>query len=267
MIAIASTAAGILIFGQRSEPVYEVVDHEFPLDARGRAYLPTTEGSERFLLSLYLSKPVSMLAISFGSLRNLTFDPGDDDPAAREGLTLEERAANISSIREALALRDKYPVEVEWPTERVQVQSGDQAYTLIIFDFSNASAWAGEAEGDIPLIHGALFDEAGNITGYFQGSPGFLGWPDAIHSLTVKVGSQETKYAPLRKGTQQPGTLPLDQAPELGGIQLEDLGGDTFVTIDTAVEASLMGLTEIIHLIRIEINGDPQENLATLLLR
>lgn len=267
MIGIASTAAGALIFARGPQSAYSLVENEYPIDPRGRGYLPLTSGTARFQLGVLLNKPAGRLTISFATLVNTSYELSGVEPQTWGEMELRDKASHVALIGEILNLTEDYLGDIDCRVEELDLVSGEDGYQLVLFDFSNSSIWSSRAEGDLPLLHGVLFDGNGNISGYFRGSPGFPGWPSAIQSISIKLNSNETKYAPMRKDAQMEGTLPLDQAPRSGMIQLEDLKRNDLLSIDLALDPGRMGSAGLIVTLRIHMDGLLREVVPILLHR
>jgi len=267
MIGIASTAAGAVIFARGPRSAYSVVENEHPIDPRGRGYLPLTGGTARFQLGILLNKPAGRLTVSFVTLVNTSYELSGAEPQTWDEMDLQGKASHVAVIGEILNLTEKYLSDIDCRVEDLDLVSGEDEYRLVLFDFSNSSIWSSRAEGDLPLLHGVLFEGTGNISGYFRGSPGFPGWPSAIQSISIKLNSNETKYAPMAKDAQMEGTLPLDQAPRSGTIELEDLKKNDLLSIDLAVDPGRMGSAGLIVILRIHLNGLLKEVMPILLHR
>jgi len=267
MIGIASTAAGALIFARGAKSAYSVIENEYPIDPRGRGYLPLTSGTARFQLGILLNKPAGRLTVSFATLVNTSYKLSGVEPQTWGEMELQDKASHVALIGEILNLTEEYLSDIDCRVEELDVVSGEDAYRLVLFDFSNTSTWSSRAERDLPLLHGVLFDGIGNISGYFRGSPGFPGWPSAVQSISVKLNSNETKYAPMRKDAQMEGTLPLDQAPHSGTIELEDLKKNDLLSMDLVVDPGRMGSAGLVVILRIHLNGLLREVVPILLHR
>lgn len=255
IIGIVSTAAGALIFARRPRSAYSVVENVYPVDPRGRGYLPLTSGTARFQLGILLNKPVGRMTVSFATLVNTSYKLSGVDSQTWDQMGLEDKASHVGLIGEILNLTEKYLSDIDCRVEELDLITGENGDRLVLYDFSNSTSWSNKAEGSLPLLHGVLFDGKGNISGYFRGTAGFPGWSSAIQSISVKLNSNETKYAPMRKDAQMEGTLPLDQASASGTIQLEDLNRDDLLSIDLAVDSGRLGSAGLIVILRIQLNG------------
>jgi hypothetical protein len=255
----------MIIFGRSVESIYTILTYDFPKDVVGRGAFSTSKEINHLTLGLLLEKPVGLLTISYSNLMeaNKKLFPVTNDDLV--GDTLVEKASNVSIIPLMLNLTD-FPIPHDWEPEEMEVISGNTTYTLVLFDFSNISTWTPMPETNLPVMHGVLFDSNGNLSGYYQGGPGYLGWGRSLRSLTIRRNSMETKYALETKGGQPVGTLPMVNASSLGTIKECDLVKDDIVSIDMALDQSKLSQGRYIQIVTIEIDGQTRETLVTPIL-
>ena len=264
MIAIVSTAIGTLMFAHSAKTPYTILAYEYPKDPAGRGSLPTTGEKDHILLSLLVNKPMSLLSISYSYLHTSELDMEDVDQTGWSGLSVLEKASRVGLIPELLDMQAELPIPLDWRSEELKLEWGQSKFDMVVYDFCNYTAWAPDAIPDLALLQGVLFDEGGNLTGYFTGSPGFLGWEYAVLGVSIRRGEQEMKYAPEQKGVQQEGTEPINDAPRLGKVELKDLKRDEIVTVDLTIDPSKLSAgANFTNVIRVGINGVPHEVLAT----
>ena len=265
IVAIISTTIGMIIFSRAPESAYTILTYDFPKDAVGRGAFSTSKEINHLTLGILLDRPVGTVMISYANLMQASpklFPVTNDDLV---GETLVERASSAAIIPQMMNLTD-FPIPQDWQPEELEVVSGNTTFQLVLFDFSNISSWAPMPQSDLPVIHGVLFDADGNLSGYYQGGPGYLGWGNALRSLTVRRNSNETKYALETKGSQPVGTLPMDDAPRLGRIKEGGLGADDIISVDLALDQSKLAQERYIQIVRIEIDCKPRETFVTPLL-
>jgi len=264
IIAIISTAVGMLMFARSVEAPYTILTYEYPKDPSGRGSLPTTGEKDHILLSLLVNKPLSLLSISYSYLGTSELDMEKMDQSGWSGLSMMEKASRVGLIPDLIDMQRDLSMPLGWSSQSYELKWGARRFDMVVYDFSNYTAWVGGSLPGLPVLHGVLFDESGNLTGYFTGSPGFLGWKNAVLGISVARGGEETKYAPERKGVQQEGTTPIDEAPKLGVVEFRDLRPDEIVTVDLTIDPGRLPSTvNFTNIIGIGINGRPHEVLAT----
>jgi hypothetical protein len=265
IVAIISTAIGLIIFSRSMETIYTILTYDFPKDPVGRGAFSTSKEINHLTLGLLLDKQVDTVSISFMSLVEADkklYQITNDDLV---GDTLVERASQAGIIPQMMNLTD-FPHPHDWKPEEIEVISGNTTYDLVLFDFSNISIWAPKPETNLPVIHGVLFDVYGNFSGYFQGGPGYLGWGRALRSITIRRNSNETKYAMVTKGGQPAGTRPMEEAPRLGMVSERNLQKEDIISIDMALDQSKLALGMYIQIVKIRIDGRTREVFITPIL-
>jgi hypothetical protein len=178
------------------------------------------------------------------------------------GDTLVEKATGTGIIPNMLNMTD-FPIDHDWGPQEIEVESGNATYDLVLFDFSNITMWATDPETRTPVIHGVMFEANGNLSGYYQGGPGYLGWGSALRSITIRRNSNETKYSLETKGGQPEGTLPMMDAPRLGVVREYDLEKDDIISLDLALDQSKLPQMKYILVFRIDIDGSNREAYIT----
>jgi hypothetical protein len=225
----------------------------------------TSKEINHLTIGLLLDRPADTVSISFVSLMeaNKKLYPVTNDDLV--GDTLVERASSAAIVPQMLNLTD-LPIPHDWSPEEIEVISGNTTYDLVLFDFSNISIWAPMPETNLPVIHGVLFNYDGNLSGYYQGGPGYLGWGRALRSLTIRRNSNETKFALVTKGGQPAGTFPMEEAPPMGMVREYDLEKEDIISIDMALDQSKLPQGNYIQIVRIAIDGQTREMFVTPIL-
>jgi hypothetical protein len=262
IIGIISTAIGLVIFSRSAESAYTIVSYDYPKDAVGRGKISTSKEINHITLSMVLDRDASRVTISLANLReaDTKLYPITNDDLV--GDTLVEKATGTGIIPHMLNMTD-FPIDHDWGSQEIEVESGNTTYDLVLFDFSNITLWAPDPETKIPVMHGVMFEANGNLSGYYQGGPGYIGWGNALRSITIRRNSNETKYSMETKGGQPEGTLPMEDAPRLGMIRENDLKKDDIISVDLALDQSKLTQTKYILIFRIDIDGKNREVYIT----
>ena len=266
MITIASVALGSIIFAPWGGSEYTILSNDYPKDPKGRGYMPTTGETDRFLISILVSRPLEEVTLQFAYLANTSYRLSKELPEGWDQLDLAERARHVGSIPHILNRTGEFG-GIPWSTRTFDLQWGDKKYTLILFDFSNLTLWAGRNGSTVACLQGVLFDEEGEIAGYFPGRKDFLGYERAVQRIFVERSGERVEYAPVSTGVHPPGTTPLKKAPPFGRVNFTDLRRDEIVSVGLEVNPAALGSAEYICILDLKVNGEDKDSFVYLLRR
>jgi hypothetical protein len=261
MIGIISTAIGTVIFGRASPASYSVLFYEYP-KVGGRGMFSAEREIEHLTFGLVVNEPVSSVKVSYSYLREIE----ETHPPEEVGVDSTLDIARQTGLIPWMMNLSNFPISQGWGPEEFEIDADGMTYQLWLFDFSNVTLWAEEPEPSMPIIHGVLFEEGGNFSGYYVGAPGYLGWGGALQSLTIAIKSEEEKYSVTSKGAQPAGTRPIAEAPANGIIGSEDLEKDDLMSIDLALDPSKLAQGSYVQIVRLNIDGRTEEVFVTTLL-
>jgi len=266
MITIASIALGSIIFARWAGSEYTILSNDYPKDPKGRGYMPTTGETDRFLISVLVSRPLEEMTVEFAYLANTSYRPAEELPEGWDQMDPTQRARYVGSIPYILNRTGEFG-GISWSTRIFDLHWGDKKYRLVLFDFSNLTLWAGRNGSTVACLQGVLFDEEGEIAGYFPGRRDFLGYDGAVQRIFVERSGERVEYAPVSKGVQPPGTTPLKKAPPFGRVNFTDLRKDEIVSVGLEVNPAALGSAEYIYILDLKVNGEDRESFVHLLRR
>ena len=266
MIGIGSVALGSIIFARWGGAEYTILTNDYPKDPFGRGYMPLTEETDRFLMSILVSRPLEEVSLDFAYLVNTTYEAPEQPPQRWNHMDLTVRAAQIGPIPRILNRSGEFG-GLQWSTRTYKLEWNDRKYALVLFDFSNITFWAGRNASAVDSLQGVLFDEDGKVAGYFPGRRVFLGYPEALQRLYIERSGKRVEYAAVSKGVQPPGTLPLSQTPAFGRVNFTEVRKDEIVSVGFEVNPARLSPTEYVYLTYLAVNGEQRETFAYLIRR
>ena len=271
IIAIVSTAAGTLMFGGVTPVGYSVLTNEFPTDPVGKGRFLAKRDTDHLTISLLVDEPAAMLELSFWYLVATPYEISEEDLIGWDELSPSEKASRVGLIPSIME-QIEFPFNDGIQPEELDVTSGTDKFTLLVYDFSDFIDWAPDPVLGLPVIHGVMFNESGIVSNYFVGAPGFMGFGRTLKIVSIGRDYNETRYSIEEKGAQPEGTLPMEEAPHLGMVKFADLKQDEILAVELTIDPS-SGLPynsksgvylDLLHIVRIELDGELKEVFTTL---
>ena len=249
---VISTMVMGFVTVEKADVGLEVIKNKYPATLK-----TSVQERHTFVVNVIARRNQEQVKLKFAVLR--VSDPPLADPniTTREGVTLDDIAAEIAPVKTCLSAGKSSPVGFERQILEFNYNGTD--VEALLYDFAEVVA-AGKTVPDMSLAPTTFLlwvDEDDELM-YFEGSSDFfLNRNETIESLVISYNDQETTYRSAKEVTGSLDIPTIAEGPALGTVKYEDVKKDDRMYVMFAVNSLSAPAHEgMIQLVRVYGNGE-----------
>ncbi len=249
---VISTMVMGFVTVEKADVGLEIIKNKYPATLK-----TSVQERHTFVINVIARKDHEEVKLKFAVLRVADAPLADPNITKREGVTLDEIAADIAPVKTCLSAGKSSPVGFE--RQMLEFYYNGTDVEALLYDFAEVVA-AGHSVPDMSLAPTTFLlwvDEDDQLK-YFQGSSDFfLNRNESMESLVVSYNDEETTYRSAKEVTGSVDIPTIAEGPVLGTVKYEDVQKDDRMYVMFAINSlSVPEHDGMIQLVRVYGDGE-----------